>query len=201
MSDERDAHDESNARWQDRCECLESDLAACRAASASYITRTDPLLACGPADDPAVGKCGACRACALEAGDVARGEVLRARMELAATKKAWSESAAYHRAEGCKHMKEILELRAQLREMTALRVQNTMLHAALEEVQKRLRNVVDILAGAVKKELSSESGFLEPLLTPFAKCLDGRHDECAGQSDKLFRSGRLAKCSCECHQK
>lgn len=40
-------------------------------AGRDYIASTDPYLACGPADDPTNGKCGDCRACALERAEAA----------------------------------------------------------------------------------------------------------------------------------
>jgi hypothetical protein len=51
--------------FQGENERLSSELRQVKASSAEYIRLTDPMLSCGPSDDPAGRKCGKCRSCAL----------------------------------------------------------------------------------------------------------------------------------------
>lgn len=56
-------------------EKLEAEVARVQEMSSEYIKRTDPMLSCGPSDDPAAGKCGTCRCCYIERAEKAEAEV------------------------------------------------------------------------------------------------------------------------------
>jgi hypothetical protein len=54
---------------------LRTRLEAAESASAEYIRRTDPLIACGPSDDPTLGQCGKCRSCYIGRLEAAEKEL------------------------------------------------------------------------------------------------------------------------------